>query len=92
MNENKLKIAIKELNKAEEYPLTYRIAKYLIEAGYSGLRDQISNIIVEIDPTCSRAMHNTVYNCMRDIELTTSKKSKYHIDNIPNLFNKEPNI
>jgi hypothetical protein len=86
MDNEKLKIAVVEMNKALRYNLEMRIAKYLIQAGYSGRKNNMSNIIQEVDPTLSQVTHNKIWNYMRDIEHTHSPKNPYHIDNIPDLF------
>jgi hypothetical protein len=85
MDTEKLKIAVAELHKAGRYPMELRIAKYLIQAGYSH-RDNMSKIFPEVDPTIGQVYTNRVWNYMGDIGRTHSKKNPYHIDNIPDLF------
>jgi hypothetical protein len=86
MDREKLKIAVVELQKSAKYPLEWRIAKYLILAGYSGITDNINRLIQDTDPTLSTFHTNKIWNCMRDIELAQSEKNQYHINNIPDLL------
>lgn len=86
MDEN-LIFAVSELKKSIIYPIEYRIAKYLIENGYSSVNDKISiNVLIQkVDPTISLTYTNRIFNCMRDIELTKSKDNPYYITNVPSI-------
>jgi hypothetical protein len=86
MDAKKLEIAVLELEKWNNYPIEYRIAKYLIKAGYSGMKDNISQLMQKVDPTMGQRHTNSVWNIMRDIESITNEKQKYHINNIPDLL------
>lgn len=86
MNKEKLLIAIGEIHKAERYPLEYRIAKYLIQSGYSSKRDNIFKAIEESDPSMSQMQSNKIWNCMRNIEFTDTETHPHHIKNVPDLF------
>ena len=85
MDAKKLEIAVRELGKWNIYPIEYRIAKYMIKAGYSGMKDNITSLMSKIDPTMSMMYTTRIWNTMRDIEMITSEKNKYHINNIPDL-------
>ena len=88
MDAEKLKIATKELGQAVVYPLEMRIAKYLVQAGYSGWNDDIPKLIAELDNTIARAARLKVWGYMRDFKNIHSPKNPYHIDNVPDLFPK----
>lgn len=83
--------AVNELKKSIQYPLEYRIAKYLIENGYSSLGGglntgkSINVLLDEVDPSLSIMYTNRIYNCMRDIELTESTNHPHHISNVTSL-------
>ena len=85
MDAKKLEIAVRELGKWNIYPIEYRIAKYLIKAGYSGRKQNMNKLINQIDPTMSIVYTNRIWNTMQDIESITTEKNKYHINNIPDL-------
>jgi hypothetical protein len=85
MDAKKLEIAVFELEKWDTYPISYRIAKYLINAGYSG-KQNITELMQKVDPTMGQRHTNSVWNAMGQIESITDEKHNYHINNIPDLL------
>ena len=90
--DEKLVFAVNELKKAIAYPIEYRIAKYLIESGYSSIhgngingKESINVTISKVDPSMSIMYTIRIFNCMRNIELTETKTNPYHITNVPSL-------
>lgn len=86
MDKEKLEIAVKELRKATIYPMEYRIAKYLVKAGYDGWKDNIPQLIADLDPTLPRSQRWKIWGLMRDFKNIISRNHTYHIDNVPDLF------
>ena len=83
-----LRKGVTELRRAVIWPLEMRIAKYLVESGYSGMTDKMTTIITAVDPTIAQSAVLKVHNYMRDFNFVHSEKNPYHIKNVPDLFPK----